>query len=977
MSVDQPASSNIQEQQRLLAALRESEILRELAELMASSLDLDRILQVLVKRTTELCQVERCTVWLLEDSRKLLRPATYFLSSQHLNSQIIMAADHLWYHSSLPFADPVLQRLFNGNGMLSLEDLSTEPSMRYVGETFLVRSILLIALVREGRPVGMLTLDEPGKSRTFSPEQLQLARAIGQQAAMAIDNARLYQQAQVEKRRAEQLIDRARAIYQVAIAVNSGVDLPTVLDIANNHLIKRLNADGGSIALLDNETLRLAIASFQQEISSDTQITASLSHLPNCRHASQLGTPLFITLEQAEGEEITWFRKLGLDNAMLVPLIVGNSHNANPTNQPAAQIPAARCVGLAFVNYHSPDFYPSKGQFAFAQDIATQCALAVDRARLLDDAQQAAKLSTERANTLDAVFHAMTEGISVLDLDGRILLRNNAAASFLGKDRYAKDQLDEVLKRHPTYTIHGQLITGDNFPVTRALRGEQIRGERFVTTRADGSERIVEINSASLFDAFGKQIGVVSAFRDITEQIRIEQRIRQALDTLLHVAEAVSGRTEIKDILHSVLERALVTLNCERGVVQLYDEEIQRFIPFFTFGFSLESEQQWFNDQKVWLHTLSDQNHSFQEQLLEGHAILINAEQCPHQPNPFDHLMILTAPIMHNNRLHGIISLDRSIYSIHDSAFESIDQRQSPQNEFTLWDIAVTEGIAQMAGLAVDQALWQKEAINARAGEEALREANALKDEFLAITAHEFRSPLTVILAQSQLVSRIIRRVTDQALEAGITKLPQVLENLSVIEDQTHQLTNIVSTFLEVSRLNRGELTLSFEEVDLADIAQQVVLRHSTISKEHTIRCVIESIERAYIVMGDSARLKQIIANLIENAIKYSPLGGTIQVCLRCLSKDEGKSTIEVCVEDNGIGVPKDAQPRLFERFYRAPNVEGSNTRGIGLGLYIVSKLLELQGGAIHVESSGILGEGSRFIFTLPALEKTYAQGKS
>src|SRR2546430_4072709 len=298
MSVDQPASTNIQEHQRLLAALRESEILRELAELLTSSLDLKHILQVLVKRTTEVCQIERCTVWLLDDLRNILRPATYHLSSQLLNSHIIMAADHIWYHSSLPFAGPIVQRLFNENGMLFLEDLSIVPGMLSVGETFLVRSILLIALVREGRPVGMLTLDEPGKIRTFSPEQIQLARAIGQQAAMAIDNARLYQQAKTGKQRAEQLIDRARAIYQVAIAANSGEDLTTVLEIANNHLIRKLNADGGLIALLDNETLRLAISSMQLEESSTTQITATLSKLPNCHHAAQQGKPLFVTADR-------------------------------------------------------------------------------------------------------------------------------------------------------------------------------------------------------------------------------------------------------------------------------------------------------------------------------------------------------------------------------------------------------------------------------------------------------------------------------------------------------------------------------------------------------------------------------------------------------------------------------------------------------------------------------------------------------
>src|SRR5712692_4309815 len=849
MSVDQPASSNIQEHQRLLAALRESEILRELAELLTSSLDLNHILQVLIKRTTEVCQIERCTVWLLDDIRNILRPATYHLSSEQLNSHIIMAADHIWYHSSLPFADPIVQRLFNENGMLFLEDLSTEPGILSVGETFLVRSILLIALVREGRPVGILTLDEPGKTRAFSPEQLQLARAIGQQAAVAIDNARLYQQAQAEKRRAEQLIDRARAIYQVAIAVNSGEDLPTVLEIANNHLIRRLNADGGSIALLDNETLQLAISSVQQEDFPSTQITASLSHLPNCCHAAQLGTPLFVTLAQAEGEEITWFRKLGLDNAMLVPLMVGTTPNTRLTNQSSTQVTVSRCVGLAFVNYHAPDFYPSKGQFAFAQDIATQCALAVDKARLLHDAHQAAKLATERANTLDAIFHAMNEGISVLDLDGRILLRNNSAASFLGKERYAKDRLDEVLKRHPAYTIHGQLITGDEFPVTRALRGERIRGERFVTTRADGSERILEINIAPLFDAFEKQIGVVSAFRDITEQIRVEQRIRQALDTLLHVAEAVSGLIDIKNILHIVLERTLLTLNCERGVVQLYDEEQQQFTPLFSIGFSPEAEQQWFSDQEAWLQPASDQYHGFRTQLIEGHATLINAEQCPHQPNPFSHLMILAAPIMHHNRLHGLIALDRSRTS------GATAVQQQPHDEFTVWDMAVIEGIAQLAGLAVDQARWQQEAIDARASEATMREANALKDEFLAITAHEFRSPLTVILAQSQMVARILRRYKEPTQESLKARVPQLMENLSIIEEQTRHLTNIVATFLEASRLNRGEIMLALEEVDLAAIARQVVTQHSSIASGHTISCTIEQCEQPYLVLGDSARL--------------------------------------------------------------------------------------------------------------------------
>lgn len=964
MSVEQPASPNTQEHQSLLTALRESVILRELAELLASSLDLDRILQVLVKRTTEVCDVERCAVWLLDDSRGLLLPITYHLSSQQLNRDIIQAADHIWYQNTLSFDAPLISRLLNENGMLYLEDLQSEPGLRSIAETFLVRSILLVALVREGRPVGMLTLDDPDKIHTFSPQQQQLARAIGQQAAVAIDNARLYQQAQTEQQRAEKLIDRARAIYQVAIAVNSGEDLPTVLEIATHHLVRGLNADGGSIALLDNVTLQLTSTNKRHEDIPATQITASLLDLPHCQLAAQEGTPLFVTAEQTEGEELIWFRKLDINNAMLVPLMVGATPGDRYENNSSTSSSASRCVGLAFVNYCSSGLRPSRGQFAFAQDIAAQCALAVDKSRLLEEAHQAARLATERANTLDAIFHAMTEGITVANQQGEVMILNNAASHFLGVPKNFTDQLKSLLQHYPTYTLLGQPISEEDFPLTRALRGERIRAERFVTIRADGAERILEMNIAPLLDSSSKQTGVVSAFRDITEQIRVEQRIRQALDTLLHVAEAVSGITDIQDILHSVLERTLITLNCERGIVQIYDEELHRFTPLFSFGFSPESEQQWFIDQETWLYPISDQYLGFQEQLMDGHATLINAEQCPLQPNPFGHLMILAAPIMHNNRLYGLISLDRSSIPAHQ--FE--EQGQSLHNEFTLWDIAVTEGIAQLAGLVVDQARWQQEANDARASEAAMREANMLKDEFLAITAHEFRTPLTVILAQSQLVSRILRRIADQAQEAGITKVPQLVDNLAVIEEQTHQLTNIVATFLEVTRLNRGELTLTSEEVDLAAIAQQVVMRQSAISKEHIITCLTEQVEQPYLVMGDSARLQQIIANLVDNAIKYSPLGGPIKVYVRRDFNSEETATIKVCVEDNGIGIPLDAQPRLFERFYRAPNIQGSKARGVGLGLYIVAQLLKLQGGTIHVESSGIPGEGSRFIFTLPAL---------
>ncbi len=961
-------SPNPQEHFRLQAALRESEILRELAELLASSLDLERILQVLVKRTTQVCEVERCAVWLLEDARGMFHPKTYHLSTQLLDHQTIQTADAIWYRSPLPFDNPVIHRLLSEQGMLYVEDLRDEPGLRRVAETFLVRSILLVALVREGRPVGILSLDDPAQARTFSPELQQLARAIGQQAAIAIDNARLYQQAQTEKRRAEELIDRARSIHQVALTVNSSEDLSSIFTVAMDHLVRGLGADGGVIALLESDALSLVNGNQNGSTMLDAQSTVKLDHLPNCRHAALTGQPMFVAEEQIEGDEILWYRKSGLHNTMIVPLMV-NTKPDTKDGGTVSDIPA-RCVGLAFVNYFTRHVPPSKGQFAYAQDIAAQCALAVEKIHLLSEVRQAAQAANERATTLDAIFHAMTEGITVADMQGNVLVLNNAASHFLGIPKNFRNHLNNFLRRYPTYTVDGRIITEEQFPLTRALQGERIRSERFVTRRADGEERILEINIAPMLDSSERQIGVVSAFRDVTEPIRAEQRIRQALDTMLHVAEAVSGITDIKQILRNVLERSLTILNCQRGSIHLFDEEQQKFTPLLTIGFTEENEERWLEDQRIWLDPEPGQYHGFYSQLLAGHPALINAEQCPHQLNPLQHTMVLAAPIKHDNRVHGLIVLDRS--QLHGAEASQVQQEPSQQerHEFSIWDIAVLDGIAQLAGMAVDQAHWQQEAIEARTSEAAMREANALKDEFLAITAHEFRSPLTVILAQTQLVVRNLARLIPKEQEDNSEIVAKAVKNLSIVEDQTRQLTDIVQTFLEVSHLNRGNLTLSLTEVNLAEIARQVVVQSSTTTQAHTIACLLESGEQSYLVEGDSARLQQIIANLVDNAIKYSPFGGPITVRLRRCADSEGKLIVEVCVQDKGMGVPPDAQSRLFERFYRAPNSIESQTKGIGLGLYIVAQLIQMHGGAIHVESNGVLGEGSCFIFTLPALER-------
>jgi PAS domain S-box-containing protein len=961
---DRPSFTGDQEHQRLVTALRESEILRELAELLASSLDLNNILKVLTKRTAEVCAVERCSVWLLEDNRDVFRPAAYYLSPERYDREIISTADHIWYHGSVLFNDPDIFHLLQEKGLLVVDDFRDHPKIQNVAETFFVRSTLLIALKREDRMLGMMSLDDPSLKRAFSPEQQQLALAIGQQAALAIDNARLYQQAQSERNRAERLIERAQAIYQVALTVNSGEDLAAVLKIATHHLVRGLNADGGKIVLLDAGTFCLAETTKQgTPLDTSVETTFTLKDLPNFDRSALSGLPLYVSAEQASESERHLLRRLDFSNVMGVPLMAGSDRSRPAAPSTPSPSHTSQCIGFAFVNYQNSSYRPGKGQFAFAQDIAAQCALAVEKDRLLSDLHKAATLATERADTLDAVFQAMTEGITVLNQDGQVLVRNSAASQFLGIPVNATDRLQVFLQRYPTHTLHGQPLSEEEFPLSRALRGERIRGERFVTVRGDGVERVLEVNVTHMPGDPQNQKGLVSAFRDVTEQTRVEERIRKALETMLNVAEAFSGITDIKDILHSVLDMTLSTLNCDRGSVHLFDQPEQAFTFLLSRGFGNdEEEQDWLLEQNLWLAPAEHQYQGFRSQILEGHATVIDTGQDSSQPDPFNYTLVLAAPITHNNHILGLIIVDRSS-SIKKSISPRQEASQSRPRDFSIWDMAVIEGIAQLAGLAIEQARWQEEAIEARTSEAAMREANALKDEFLAITAHEFRSPLTVILTHSQVGLRMLRKGTEPQT------IQRVHDSLTAIEEQSHQLTNIVNTFLEVTQINRKQLVIKSEAVDLAEVARQMVTTHGATSTIHQISCHIALSDHPFIVMGDEARLKQVISNLIQNAIKYSPLGGpiTVSLCQYENKEGDGGRTIEVRVEDTGIGIPSDALPHLFERFYRGSNIDGSRTRGIGLGLYIVAELLHMHGGTIRAESDGIPGQGSRFIFTLPA----------
>jgi signal transduction histidine kinase/CheY-like chemotaxis protein len=289
-------------------------------------------------------------------------------------------------------------------------------------------------------------------------------------------------------------------------------------------------------------------------------------------------------------------------------------------------------------------------------------------------------------------------------------------------------------------------------------------------------------------------------------------------------------------------------------------------------------------------------------------------------------------------RFHSFISV---ALPVHGKILGSISiARSMPGRSYTSAELALAEELARRAALAVDHARLYR----------ASQEANRVKDEFLATLSHELRSPLSSALLCAQMLRRGIldRETSARALET--------------IERKIQLEVRMVDDLIDIARINAGKISLDMKKVHLGAVVDAAVegARPAAEVQGARLRFVPREIDAC--LYGDEARLQQVMDNLIANAIKFTPKGGSIDVGLERVG-----SAARITVRDTGIGISSEALPEIFDRFRQ---VDTSSTRkygGLGLGLAIVRNLVELHGGQVAAESAGE-GHGSTFTVTLPLL---------
>jgi PAS domain S-box-containing protein len=466
----------------------------------------------------------------------------------------------------------------------------------------------------------------------------------------------------------------------------------------------------------------------------------------------------------------------------------------------------------------------------------------------------------------------------------------------------------------------------------------------------DGRLIDVAVTLSPITDEDGDLLGISAVIRDITAGKRAERQLREQaeiIETVNRVGQTLAGELDLHRLVQVVTDAATEMTGAHFGsfFYNVLNEDGASYMLYTLSGVPLEA----------FAHFPMPRATDMFGPTFRGEGTIVIGDvkldprfgkNSPYYGMPEGHLPVtsyLAVPVIsRSGEVYG------GLFFGHPEAYV-----------FTEREARIIEGLAAQAAVAMDNARLFEAAERARAQAEAsaaekerlyteAREANRLKDEFLATVSHELRTPLTAILGWAHML-RTGQFDSDSAANAFET-----------IERNARTQAQLIEDLLDVSRIITGKLRIDVRPVDPNSFIEAAVeaVRPAAEAKGVRVQKVIDTGLAS--VSGDPVRLQQVVWNLLANAIKFTPRGGRVQVRLERVN-----SHIEIAVSDTGAGIEPHFLPHVFDRFRQADGTTTRHHGGLGLGLAIVRHLVELHGGTVRAESPGE-GQGSTFTVLLP-----------
>ena len=882
-------------------------VLNRFSSSLNGLLDADQILQLTADELLKALEVGRISAVEFERSRPVWR-----VSAPRSDEKL---------PQTLPDA-PIFNRLRESLGVFNTTDIQREsdlaPLMDFLGgET---QSLLILPLISgsELRALLFATMSEG----QFGLNEIELARTISNQAAIALENARLYE-------------STARTAERLAVLNESGAHIsvnlaPEQIYAAVHKAAERvMPVESFVITLLDENSSEI-----EAVYTVDKGNRLPYARIPKAESLSgkviDSGQPI-LTHEQAESTEAGGIR-YGEEESPLsilaVPMTLGG-----------------RAIGMLSAQSYQPNVYTPE-DLQILGTLANQAIVSIQNGRLFAETQRlaqeleqrvierTAQLTREQQNT-ETLLRILTEVSSSLDLDRAL----NRTLSLLN-DATGAEQGTIMLLHPDDNLLHyragfGYLTERADVSNTRGFTlkvGEGLAGwvvqnreavlvedlhldPRWVRTSTAGGDhrssivapllvgedvigvlmifhrelRFFSPDILNLVKAIASQVAVAINNAHLYELIRDQA---ERLGSMLRKEQEEASRSQA--ILEAVADGVLVT--GDDNTITFVNSSIERILAVQSenlTGQALESFGGLFGKAaSAWMETIRrwseepsshEQGDTYAEQLeLETGRIAL----------------IHLAPVIFQNDFLGTVSIFRDI----------------------------THEV----------------------------EVDRLKSEFVATVSHELRTPMTSIKGYAD----ILLMGAAGAFNENQSHFLQIIKN------NAERLNILVNDLLDISRIEAGRVTLTPQPIDLRGMAEDVLAELLRRSHEEgkPMALSLDAPKNLPRVLGDPERVRQIIANLMDNAYHYTPENGTIKVQIHAL---DGKE-VQVDVEDNGVGIAPEDQDRVFERFFRGEHPLVLATPGTGLGLPIVRQLVEMHSGRIWMTSKGIPGQGSTFSFTLP-----------